>query len=131
MCILIGWILSQAIVIYTPLIFSQALTIGRLSSAGLLTGLLGALGGFGTSGINTGNNAKKANTSALGNFLNRFSLIVPAICFVALLAIALLVTDFEIALAQKLGGNHGVRGHFWIWCGSLILGLLLNWAIKH
>ena len=130
MCVLIGWTFAQAIVIYTPQIFSQSLTFGRLSSAGLLTGLLGALGGFGTSGIGAGNNPKKANTSWLGGFLNRFGLIVPGLCFIALLVIVLLVTDFEITLAHKLGGTHDVRGHVWIWCGSLVLGLLLNWAIN-
>ena len=62
--------------------------------------------------------------------LNRFGLVVPAICSVALLALILLITNFETSLAERLGGAHSLRAHTWIFVGSQVVALLVNWAVN-
>jgi hypothetical protein len=131
MFVLVGWVLFQAIVIYAPTVFSQSLSMGKLSGAGLLTGLLGAFGGFSTTGrLGFGSSPKKTYASNIGMFLDKFGLIVPGICFIAMLVLMLLLANFEAILASQFPGVDSLRGHFWIWLVSLVVGLLVNRAVN-
>lgn len=124
------WVISQAVVIYAPEILTHHWSLGKLTGAGLISGLLGALGGFSTSGTVEGNSGKKADVSVIGAFLNRFGLIVPTICAIAILVMVLLIAIFESYLADFVGGANSFRAHTWIWVISLVVGLLVNWAIN-
>jgi hypothetical protein len=131
MFVLVEWILFQAIVIYAPVIFSQSLTLGKLSGAGLLTGLLGAFGGFSTTGrLGFGSSPKKTYASNIGMLLDKFGLVVPGICFIAMLVLMLLIANFETILASQFPGVDSLRGHIWIWLASLVVGLSVNWAVN-
>lgn len=124
------WTIAQAVVIYAPHIFRQTISVGKLSSAGFITGLLGAMGGFGSAN-GAGGEGKKADLGAVAKFLNRFALLLPALCCAALLVLALLIANFEIWLAEKAGSDvHSLRAHVFICLGAAIIALVANWAIN-
>jgi len=142
---LIFWVVSMAIVIYAPQIFTTIPALGRFTGAGFLTGALGALGGFSTSSGQPGSTTKKADTSLLASFLNRFNLVLPAICCVALLAMALLLAKFEgylarvvyaqlqdwhLAAAAAIPGNRSLKAHICVFIGTALVALFANAAIN-
>jgi hypothetical protein len=138
---LVFWIVAMAIVIYAPHLTMPL--VRRFSGAGFLTGALGALGGFSTSSGQTGSSSKKADTSFIGSFLNRFGLVLPAVCCVALLALALLLAKFEVYLAVHVhtqlqawnlagltAGNSSLKAHTCVFLGAAIVALFANSAIN-
>lgn len=130
MFVLAGWIFFHAAVTYAPILLSHSISVQKLSGAGLLTGLLGAFGGYSTTGRGLFGNAKKRYASTAGSLLNSAGVIVPFVCFAALVALVLLLANFEAALARQFPGIDSLRGHFLIWVGSLVIGLLVNWAVN-
>jgi hypothetical protein len=140
---LVFWFVSMGIVIYAPQIFTTMPALGKFSSAGLLTGILGALGGFTTSSGQGGSSNKKADFGVVGNFLNRFGLLLPAICCAALLALALLIAKFEVYLATVVHyqlhvwnlagpslGDRSLKAHLCVFIGVGIISLLVNASIN-
>jgi len=140
---LVFWIVAMGIVIYAPQFLVTKLAIGRFSGVGFLTGSLGALGGFSTSSGQGASSTKKADTNLLGTFLTRFSLVLPAICCGALLALALLLAKFEVYLATAVHyqlqawhlagpalGDRSLKAHICVFIGTGIVALLANAAIN-
>ncbi len=138
---LVFWVVAMAIVIYAPHMTIPA--VRKFSSAGFLTGALGALGGFSTSSGQSGSSTKKADDSLLGSFLNRFNLVLPAICCAALAALALLLARFEVYLAifthahlrtwhlaGLTAGDRSLKAHVCVFVGSGIVALISNAAIN-
>jgi hypothetical protein len=142
MSVLGFWIVAEAIAMYAPTLQTSIHTLNpmTISTAGLLTGLVGAFGGASTAGGIGAAGSKKADVSALGRFLNRFNLIVPTLCALALLALALLVSDFEFRLAglpvrpMSLFGLPGnpmsVLAHLKIFVAVAFVGLIVNWVVN-
>ncbi|HZL27826.1 MAG TPA: hypothetical protein VFC39_14970 [Acidobacteriaceae bacterium] len=140
---LIFWVVAMGIVIYAPQFLVTKLAIGKFSGAGFLTGALGALGGFSTSSGQSGSTTKKADTSFISSFLNRFGLVLPAVCCLALLALALLLAKFEVYLAIVVhaqlqawrlagltAGDRSLKAHICVFIGTGIVALLANAAIN-
>ena len=134
---LIFWIVAIALVIYAPHLTMPV--VRKFSGAGFLTGALGALGGFSTSSGQPGSSSKKADTSLIGALLNRFNLVLPAICCVALLALALLLTKFEVYLATHVhiqlqawnlagltAGDRSLKAHACVFLGAAIVASVLR-----
>lgn len=138
---LVFWVVAMAIVIYAPHLTIPA--VRKFSGAGFLTGALGALGGFSTSSGQGASTTKKSDTSLLGGFLNRFGLLLPAICCVALLALAMLLAKFEVYLATSVHahlqgwglagltpGDRSLKAHICVFLGAGIVALFANAAIN-
>jgi hypothetical protein len=125
--VLIAWIVAETMVVHASGIVAD---LSRIVKTGIIAGLIGAFGGASTAGGIGAAGAKSADVSKVGKLLNKFNLIVPAFCAVALLMLGLLMTVLENWIAAKLLGAEAMWVHFEIFAGALVLSLLVNWAIN-
>ena len=117
-----AWLVAEALVIYAPTMVHWL----AAASAGALAGLAGAstAGGVGAAGV------KSADVSKLGKFLNKFDLLVPVLCAVALLILGAFMAVLEMWLANTFGGGMDTGVHLKIFLLAALVGLLANWAIN-
>jgi hypothetical protein len=129
---LAAWLVAEGIVIYAPDMIHGLHTIAAaaLASVGLLSGFAGALGGASTAGGVGATGVKSADVTKLGKWLNKFDLLVPALCALALLVLGALMSLLEAWLALQFKGARSTKVHLLICLGSAVIGLLMNWAIN-
>ena len=125
--VLIAWIVAETMVVHASSIVAN---LSRIAKTGIAAGLIGAFGGASTAGGIGAAGAKNADVSKFGKLLNKFSLIVPAFCAVALLMLVVLMTVLENRIADKLLGPEAMWVHFEIFVCAFALSLLVNWAIN-
>jgi hypothetical protein len=130
MSVLVGWIAGEGMVIVAPILTQGAKHANELAFAALATGFAGALGGASTAGGLGAAASKAANISKIGRFLNKNGVLVPLLCSVALFIFGILLTDFEGMISSKLSVAPGMRIQAEICAASLLLSLLVNWAIN-
>jgi len=121
-----AWLVAEALVIYAPTMIHWV----AAASAGALAGLAGALGGASTAGGIGAAGVKSADVSKLGKFLNKFDLLVPALCAFALLILGALMAVLEMWLAKTFNGDMDTGVHLKICLIAALVGLLANWAIN-
>jgi len=129
---LAAWLVAEGIVIYAPDMIQAVgkYTVAGLASVGLLSGLAGALGGASTAGGVGASGVKSADITKLGKLLNKFDLLVPALCALALLILGALMAVLEAWLAQVFKGARSTKVHLLICLVSALVGFLVNWAIN-
>jgi Patatin-like phospholipase len=121
-----AWLVAEALVIYAPTMVHWI----AAGSAGVVAGLGGALGGASTAGGVGAAGVKSADVSKLGKFLNKFDMVVPALCAVALLILGAFVAVLERWLSNTFGGSMDTEVHLKIFLLAALVGLLANWAIN-
>jgi hypothetical protein len=129
---LAAWLVAEGIVIYAPdmILSVHRYAVAMLTSVGLLSGFVGALGGASTAGGVGASAVKSADITKLGKWLNKFDLLVPALCTLALLILGALMALLEMWLALEFKGARSTKVHSLIFLGSALIGLLVNWAIN-
>jgi len=129
------WMLAHAIALYSGNVL-HALWIGLGGAA--LGGLGSALGFSGTTAAGP-RPVKQEQLGKLGSFLQKYNLIVPALCGIALLLLTLFAASAESALARmlcwKVGGYASLFGgalhaHSIILVVAIVLAFVINRAIS-
>ena len=93
---LAGWMIAEAIVIYGSEWLADINHVLWSAAGALVTGALGAGGGFSGKTTGTGDRTvKSSQAGAIGKFLDQYHLILPAISAAALLFIALVMVRVE------------------------------------
>jgi hypothetical protein len=129
--VLIAWVVAETMVVHASrIVTNMASIVKAAASTGVIAGLLGAFGGASTAGGIGAAGAKSADVSKVGKLLNKFNLIVPAFCAVALLMLGLLMTVLENWIAAKSLSAEATWVHFEIFACAFALSLLVNWAIN-
>jgi hypothetical protein len=129
--VLIAWVIAETMVVHASGIVANIPRIVKAAaSTGIIAGLIGAFGGASTAGGIGATGAKNADVSKVGKLLNKFNLIVPAFCAVALLMLGLLMTVLENWIASKFLGAEAAWIHFEIFACAFAFSLLINWAIN-
>lgn len=134
LAVAVGWILASAISLYsTDVIASIQLGLGGLA----LGGVGSALGWSGKTSAGP-RPVKAAQLGKTGEFFQKHNLVLPVVCVVALLLIALGVAALETQLAQKLcfriPANSlftgGLIAHGTVLITAIVLAFLINRAIN-
>ncbi len=130
LCVLGAFVAAEAVVVIAPSMMDFVHKSKVAALAGLVAGLTGALGGASTAGGLGAASLKKGDVSKIGQVLNKFDLLVPALCSLALLVLGLLVAVLELRMASSMNGTESTRVHLEIFLVAAIVGVLINWAIN-
>lgn len=129
MAVLMVWIVGEGLVILAPqLTHAASKTVTGLVA--LTAGLFGALGGASTAGGLGAAAAKSANVSKLGRVLNKYGLLVPMVCGLALLIFAVLIANLEQWIANHDSTHAPSTVHLGIFIAAAAISLFANWAIN-
>jgi len=134
LALLVGWIGGCAVALYGGALYRQTFSSALSFSAG--GGLLGGLGSaLGWSGKTSPGPrpVKSAQAGKIGPFLEKHNLLLPAICGLALLLLALGAANVEGLLADGVAGFWGEAGlavHGFIFLMAVALAFILNRAIS-
>jgi hypothetical protein len=130
---LAAWLVAESLVIYAPSLLNSLhqFAVAKIASIGILSGFAGALGGASTAGGVGASSVKNADVSKLGKFLNRFGLLVPTLCALALLILGALTVLLEGKIVSAWGHPSNAAGtHALVCVTAAVVGLLANWAIN-
>ena len=126
LAVITGWVIAHAIALYAQDAFAVYVAAG--------TGLGGVGSALGWSGATSAGPrpVKVEQLGKLGSFLKRHDLLLPSVCAIALVLLAMAAAAAERKIAGLIGGDDGVTlgTHLLIFLVASAIALILNWAIN-
>ncbi len=134
LAIVVVWIVGLTIALYGGALYKESLhpILSFGASGGLLGGLASALGFSGNTSAGP-RPVKSAQLGKVGSFLEKHDLLLPTLCALAVLLLAIGAANAEELLAGALAPSPdaaGLAAHLWVFVLAALLAIVINWAIS-